>query len=450
MTTISSLGVGSGLDLNSLLDQLQKGENQKLTPISNEKAGYQARISAFGTLKSALTRFQDAAAALSDPATFQAVKSTVDGDAVRASTSNETPPGDYRIHVDQRATASSVATLGIADDSGNLGTGTVTLTLGSGDTLAVHIDADNSSLTDIRDAINAENGGVRAALVNDGSDHPYRLAISAADTGTDAAVTAVQFSGDLSDGLSLDGATRIDARNATLTINGIQIESPGNRVEDAIQGVTLNINEGGDATLRVSRDDDAIKGAVGDFVDAYNNLQKTLGGLTGYDADSDTAGALLGNSTVRTVEARLRGVLSGAVGDGEYSLLSHVGVQLQLDGSLKIDEDKLSDVTAHHLGALSQFFSGDSDSDGLGAALDAVVGKMVGDGGLLANATEGLSQTVDSLGRQYQRTQERINATMAHYRDQFSQLDSMIAKMNSTSDYLKQQFDAMNQMRSGG
>src|SRR5690242_21466070 len=146
MTSITALGVGSGLDLNGLLDQLQQGENQKLTPITNQKTSYQAKISAFGSLKSALSSLPDAMHALSDPTAFEAVKSTVSGTALTAASTNDTPPGDYQIHVDQRAQASSVATLGVADSTTDLGGGTVDFTLADGTSMSVRSEEHTSEL----------------------------------------------------------------------------------------------------------------------------------------------------------------------------------------------------------------------------------------------------------------------------------------------------------------
>ena len=445
MTTISSLGVGSGLDLNSLLDQLEQGENKKLVPITTRKQSYQTKISAFGALSSALTSFQDAVKALNDTGTFQAVTNKVSGEALTATTTSDTPPGDYHINVTQRAQASSAATLGVADKEANLGAGTISLTLGGGKVVSVDVGAEDSSLEDIRDAINAQADGVRASLISDGSDQPYRLVLTASETGTEAAVSDIQFSGALGSSLSLDPAAQQAGLDAKLTVNGIQVTSPSNSVEGAIQGVTLNLTDEGEATLQVNRDDKGIKKAVTNFVDAYNQLQKTLDTLTSYNADSGSAGVLLGNSTVRSVESRLSGVLSGAVDDGTFGVLSNVGVQLQLDGTLKVDDDKLDAAVSDNLGALQKFFAGNGESvTGMAGLLNGAIDKMTGDQGLIANATDGLNQSIDSLDDLYDRTQQQINSTMARYRSQFSQLDGLIAKMNSTSNYLTQQFEALS------
>lgn len=452
MASISALGVGSGLDLTGLLDKLRAGEEKQLVPIQTHKALYQAKISAFGQIKSALASFQDAANAISGPEAFQAVSGAVTGEALTAATTADTPTGTYQVHVQQLAQASSDATLGVTEQDTNLGGGTVDFTLANGETMSVAIDADASSLQDIRNAINNQDGGVRASIINDGSGTPYRLVLQAAQSGSDAAVTNIQFGGDLATSLQLDAATHQDGTNTELTINGIAIQSPGNQVEGAIQGVTLNVTKLGDATLQVTRDDTAIKKGVQDFVDAYNKLSQSIDTLTSYDADTQSAGILLGNSTVRGVESRLRRVMSDAIENGgSFSVLSQVGVSLQLDGTLKLDGDKLDKAINDNLGDLSRLFAGGgAATPGLADNVDDAIDSMTGTGGLISAATDGLKSSISSLDELYSQRQDRIDALMARYKSQFSKLDSMIAKMNSTSSYLTTQFDKLDAITDQG
>lgn len=447
-STITALGVGSGLDLNGLLSQIQANENQALVPITNKQKSYQTQISAYGTLQNALSAFQDAANALGSASAFQPVKSTVSGSALTATADNTTPPGDYQINVTQLAQASSVATLGVADDTASLGAGSINFTLANGHTMSVAISAGGSDLRSIRDAINAQNGGVNASIINDGSGAPYRLVLRASNTGTAAAVSNVQFSGALASSLSLDTTTQQAGQNAQFSVNGIAIQSANNQIDDAIQGVTLNLNQVGSSTLQVARDTDAITSTVQGFVDSYNALVKVIGGFTSYDPTTQTAGVLLGDSTVRSVQSQLRGVLTGAVNNGgSLKTLTDVGITVQLDGTLQLDTNQLGQIEAGNLPALQQFFAGSGAANqGMGGLVNTAVGQMTGVGGLISGATDSLNASIKSLQQQYDNTQDRINATMATYKQQFSQLDGLIASMNATSTYLTQQFDAMSKM----
>ena len=445
MASISSLGIGSGLDLNGLLDQMEAAERQQLTPITQQQKSYQAKISAYGTLENKLTEFREAAAKLSDSQRFDAVKSSVSGDALSAVVGEDALPGTHDIVVNNKARAYSIATQGVADKAEPLGAGSISFTLGNGDAFSIDVAEEDSSLEGIRDAINAAGKGVQASLVNDGSGQPHRLVLSATDTGTDAAIASVDFgTGGLGATLAVDAATEVTAVNASLSVNGIDIESQSNRVEGAVQGVTLNLKEEGNATVSVTRDTAGIKKAVTSFVESYNSLQESIDGFTSYDQETGTSGRLLGDTTLRGIESRIRGVMGGVVSGGEFGALSDIGVDLTIDGTLEVDDEKLDAVVADNLGALADFFSGAGEAQGLAGQLDATLGKMLGDSGTLENATSGLEDRIKGLGERYQRTEARIDSTIARYREQFSKLDAMIAEMNSTSSYLTQQFDALN------
>lgn len=444
MASISSLGIGSGLDLNSLLDQLESSERQQLAPIVAQQNSYEARISAFGTLESALSKFRDAAAELADADTFRAVKTELSGESLSVSADEEAVVGSYDIEVTQKARSYSVATGGVADKTENLGGGSVSFTLGNGDNFSVDIGGDDSSLEDIRDAINDADAGVTASIIDDGSDQPYRLVLSSTDTGTDAAIESVDF-GALSGSVSLDTGTEVAARNAELTVNGIAIESQGNRVEGAIQGVTLNVSETGSATLDITRDSGSVEGDIESFVSAYNDLQETMSSLTDYNSESGSAGTLLGNATVRGVQTQLRNLMGDAVDGGEFSTLTDLGITLQLDGTLELDEETLAEAVDNQLGDLADFFAGASDeASGFAGRMDTALGAVLEEGGTLESATDGLETRIEGLEQTYDRTESRIEDTIERYRSQFAELDSLIAQMNSTSSYLTEQFDALS------
>ncbi len=447
MTKISSMGIGSGLDLNGLLDQLNAAERKKLEPIKMQQKNHQAKISAYGKLQSALTKLQEAAAKLNDPKFFQNVSSNVVGSGVKAAAKSDAPPGRYSINVEQLATAQSIVANGVESRTAQLGAGQVTLTLGNGTTKEISIDPAKSSLEDIRKAINDSKSGVTATIVNDGSGTPHRLVLTSNKTGTEAAVTA-EFSGALADRLGAVADVTVSAQNASLTVNGIAITSQTNQVEGAIQGVTLDLEEktkeDGSVTVVVERNTLAIREGISGFVKAYNDLRKTIGELTSFNADTGAAGELLGDGALRTVESRLRGVLSGGVGQGELRMLSDIGITLQRDGTLKLDEEKMSGLVAANPQALANFFAGENKAGGLSGKLGETLDQVLRDRGLLDNAKRGLESRITGLKDRHERMERSIEQTIQRYRVQFGQLDAMIANMNQVSDYLFQQFDIMN------
>lgn len=448
MTTITSLGIGSGLDLNGLLDQLNAAERGKLEPIKLQQKSHQARISAYGKLQGVLATFQSAAAKLNTPSFFQSVGSSVTGSGVKAAASADAQPGRFDVAVSQLARAQSIASGGVADRAEQLGAGTISLKLGDGDAVDITIEPGKSSLDDIRNAINESKSGVTASIVNDGSGEPYRLVVTSNNTGTESAVTIDSIGGDLADKLAFAAEPVVAAQNAQLKVNGIDIVSQSNQVKGAIQGVTLDLSEttaeGASVTVVVERNTLAIREAVSGFVKAYNDMRGTISGLTKFNADTGDAGELLGDSTLRTVENRIRSVLTGGVGEGEFRMLTDLGISLQRDGTLKLDEDRLSDIVANQPDALSAFFAGQDKTGGMAGKLNQSLDQMLGDRGLLDNAKRGLETRLSSLADRFERMERSIEKTIDRYRIQFGQLDSMIATMNQTSDYLFQQFDMMN------
>ncbi|EWG99587.1 hypothetical protein Q427_24160 [Halomonas sp. BC04] len=240
MASISSLGIGSGLDLNGLLDQLNDAERGKLEPIERQIESQQVQLSAYGELQGALSGFQGAVSALDDPSLFQSLSADVSGEAVQAAAGPDASPGRYDVEVQTLASAGSYATARLEgietlDDVVVSGGGELRLQFdpagdGSGPDLPINIAAD-STLADIRDAINAEQAGVSASIVNDGEG--YRLALMSTETGKEASITGMDW-GDvaLADGVGFsDTATAVDniGKDAQLTVNGIDITSAPTR-----------------------------------------------------------------------------------------------------------------------------------------------------------------------------------------------------------------------------
>ncbi|MBD3896153.1 flagellar filament capping protein FliD [Halomonas sp. ML-15] len=456
MTTITSLGIGSGLDLNGLLEQLNEAERGKLEPIARQQEQQQAKISAYGQLQSGLNEFQDAVAKVNDPKLFESLSTNVTGgEGVSATASAEANAGRYEVEVVNAARAGSLATSSVAANDQPLTAADAQLTLNfgridpdTGEPASVTLDLEEgATLIDIRNAINAsDDAGVTASIVNDGSG--YRLALSSKETGQDASIEGLEFSG-LADGVVLDAdpATQREGIDAELNVNGILITSASNRIEGAIQGVTLNLEpgtEGSTSTVVVEQNTRAVREAVTAFVDAYNDLKETIGNLTGYDAETNTAGELNGDSMVRTIESRMRSILSGGVAGGELATLNQVGISLQRDGTLELDSDRLDELVTDNMAGLSDFFAGDGKDAGMAGQLNQSLDQMLGSNGLVENTISGAESRVESLNERYARMEKSIEATISRYRIQFGQLDAMIAQMNQTSDYLTQQFSAMD------
>ncbi|REC96368.1 flagellar filament capping protein FliD [Kushneria indalinina] len=447
---IESLGVGSSLDLTSLLSGLKSAEQEKLAPINSKLSSTNAKLSGFGQLTQSLESFQTAAQKLNSPKLYEGFATKVSGSALTATAGSTAAAGSYDIKINSLATAQSLATTGRADTTSAIGTGTLSVKVGDKST---DVEITDGSLAGIRDAINKSDAGVTASIVNDGSGTPYRLVLSSETTG---AASKMSLSSDNSDLSALfSGATEtVAAADASLTVNGLAIKSASNTVEEAIQGVTLNLvettAEGASTKLTVSQDTDSVKTAVQDFVKAYNSLADKITSLTKVDAEGDKVkgAALTGNSTVRSVQSTLRNVMSSAVGGEGMNYLFEAGVSFSKDltksGKLEISDEKtLDDALANNLDGVKGLFAGDGKT-GIAAKLDTSITQMLTNNGAVASAKSGLESSVKSLEARSLRMQDTIDATVERYKKQFQQLDVMMSKLNNTQSYLTQQFDALN------
>ncbi|MBL8486410.1 MAG: flagellar filament capping protein FliD [Rhodocyclaceae bacterium] len=467
MATISSLGTGSGLDLESLVTKLMQVEQQPLVDLNTKEARVQARISALGSLKSAISTLQSAASGLT-PATgqtaaakFSTAKATVaDTTYATAGATTSAVPGTYSLEVTTLAQNHRlVSPSGAYTSSGSaIATGTLVIELGSvsgptftrasgTEAVSVTIDSGNNTLAGLRDAINAAGAGITATIVT--GTGGARLVLTAKDSGTGhqmrlSGLTGFDFdpvaaTGTLSQAPADGGQA---ASDAALKLNGIAITSSSNTVTEALDGVTINLlkQTTSATTLTVSKDSTGgITSGMTAFVKAYNEAVNTISQLGGYNAETKEAGTLNGNATLRVVQSQLRSLVfstpAGATGD--YRTLSSIGVGVQRNGTLLLDSSKLQAALADDPDGVMALAAG------FGKALTAATTAMTGSTGVIAAGTDGLNRTVTDIDKQRQRLADRLTQVEARYRAQFTALDSLVASMKSTSAYLTQQLAAI-------
>ncbi|MBV8659845.1 MAG: flagellar filament capping protein FliD [Burkholderiales bacterium] len=388
---ISSLGIGSGLDLNGLITSLMAAEQQPLVNINTKEASFQAQLTALGTVKGALSTFQTSVQGLENVAGFNTIGATV-GDASVASVTanNSAAPGSYSLQVNSLAQNQIIATQDIASTTSAIGTGSITIQFGSYTTASgtttfnpnantpsktIQIPAANNTLSGIRDAINAANAGVTATIINDGTGN--RLSISSTQSGTANAlrITAADSNGNpVTDGTGLSqlaydastGGTSYAsqtqaAQDANLVVNGVAITKSSNTISDAIQGVTLTLLKSqatgtAPTTISVSRDSSGIVKAAQSMVSSYNDLAKQLNTLTAYDSSTNTAGTLLGDTAVQSIQQQIRSVMNGVLNSNTYSNLSQLGITFQKDGTLALDTGVLQTAVNTNVGAVMAAF----------------------------------------------------------------------------------------------
>lgn len=231
----------------------------------------------------------------------------------------------------------------------------------------VTIDSTNNSLQGIRDAINKANVGVTASIISDGSSTPAHLVLTSSKTGVTSSMKITVAAGNsaLSDVLAYDPAgtqklTQSSAAQSTLlTVNGIAVTSNNLTATDAIQGTTLNITKIGSSTVTVARDTASVTNAVGSFVKAYNDLNKTIAGLTSYDATTKQAGQLLGDATTRQIQSQIRAMASSSLAglSGSLTNLTQIGISFAKDGSMTLDNTKLQTAVTSNFSDIAGLFS---------------------------------------------------------------------------------------------
>ena len=383
-----ALGVGSSLDVNGLVTQLMAAEQQPLNALATKEAKYRSQLTAYGSLKGALSSLQSSVATLTNPAKFSAVSASIaDTTLASVSASSSAMPGSYSINVTQLAQSQKLQSTAFAATSTTIGTGTLNISFGTytddltGFTInsskaskSITIGASQSSLSGVRDAINAANVGISANIINDGT-YGNRLVITSTDSGASNALKITVA--DSSDGSNTDNAglsqlaydgtltshmTQSDGmgpKDALLTIDGIEIKKPSNSIADAVTGMTVNLLKTGTTNLTVNYDTKIIQSTIQTFVDSYNTLNTTINKLSNYDAANNTASVLTGDSTLQSLKSQLRQVFNAALSTagGGLTTLSDIGITFQRSGSLALDSTKLNTILKNSSKDVSTLFA---------------------------------------------------------------------------------------------
>jgi len=406
-TTATTTTIGSSvLNVPQLVSQLMATEQYPITALQTVTTGYQATLTAFGQVSSAISTFQTALSSLTSSSSFQAVNATVSDPTVASATAlTSAVAGSYSLSVSQLAQAQTLVAAGQTSLSSSIGTGaSTTLSFdfgtisgsygtgtagkyGSGTTFAsagngiktVTIDSSNNTLQGMRDAINAAGIGVTASVINDGSSTPYRLVLTSTATGA-AGSMKISATGDASvsalltnDPTSTTGQNMTEslaALNANLTVNGISVSKPINTVSDIIPGVTVNLTKASTSpvTLTIAPDTATVTKNVNSFVTAYNALKTTLTTLTSYDKTTQTAAILQGNAAILNLQSHLNGLLNTpAAGAGSLNNLSQIGVTFQSDGTLAVNGTQLSTALKNNFSSVAGLFAT------TGSATDAMI-----------------------------------------------------------------------------
>lgn len=451
--TLTASGLGSGLDINNIVSQLMSVERQPIAALATREAGHQARLSAFGQLRSALSTLQTAANGLNDASRFAATKATASANAGFSATSSASAPtGSFAVETTQLAATQRVAsnaTVQFVPADGSTDAKTLEIEFGrvadgifTGNGDVKSLSFTGSTIEALRDAINSGDMGVSASIVDNGNVR--QLVLSGKESG---AAQAFRIGGDV--GLEFDPAdptanTSINeiqaAQNAVLKVDGLQVERGTNTISDVLEGVTLTLSQPGSGSLTVSQDNSAARSAIDAFVKAYNDANNTIKNLTNYDADNRRASTLTGDSTARSAQTFLRNTVGSVLGGlGNTTSLSELGIRFQREGGLAIDSTRLDAALRDPDRNVGSFFAGANGIDGFAKRLSSGLSNFVDSTGLIASRTEGINESIKSINRLRATLNLRLEATEARYRAQFTALDIAVASMTETSQYLTAQ-----------
>lgn len=452
MASITSMGIGSGLDIASLVSQLVKAEGEPaIARLNRQELKATAQLSALGSLKSALSSLRNSLKGLADQSAFRALTATSSHESlVGATASDLAQPGQYQVEVMRLAQRHKLASDtfdgtqtfgGSAGDQIRIGAGGVTFTLDLTTT---------KTLAEIRDAINTANGnpGVAATILQVDSSRQV-LILTAAESGQAQAITLTET---LAAGpsLSIDTAN-LDATGQPLTdpalldaalgVDGISITRPGNQIADLIEGLTLDLRgaePGSLASLDLRTNQEAITEAVSGFVTQYNAFLDTLNAVAGFRGVGAEQPPLFGDAAARGISSRLRNELARELSDpeGAFSTLSEVGVSLGRDGKLTLDAEALGAALAEDLNGVAVLFGAEG---GLAKRLDGLIGSYLESGGIIDARSKGLEGRLDRIDDSRESLERRLSALEARYRQQFTVMDALIGQLQATSSFLTQQ-----------
>lgn len=480
MATISSAGIGSGLDVNSIVTQLMAVERQPLAALQKKETALDSKISAFGSLKSQLASLSDAADKLALATTWSAkAVTTSNGAAVAAAVTDGSlaQASSFSVEVSRLARAQSIASGPIASGSG-IGSGTLSIqlgswsadanpsfTAGSGNAVSVSVQG-SDTIADIARKINSAAAGVTATVLKDLSGERLLLRsgatgeaagfrVQASDDGTATSgpgLNAIAFD-DPAGGAGMAANPVQYAQNAQATINGIAVSSASNRLADTVPGLSITLSQTTTAPVEISTSSDTVsmRSAIDGFVSAYNSINQMLNSATKYDAATRTAALLQGDSTTVGLQNALRGLLGTPSGGGDaLGRLSDLGISIAKDGAgnLAVDGDRLA-AALQSPKDVQRFFSaaataGNDSATGFATRFAAFTRAATGANGVLSEKTASLQARKTSLDKDQDRLNARLALVEERLRKQYSSLDTKMGSLTALNTYIGQQIAQWN------
>lgn len=461
---MSTISASSSLDVRGIVDKLMQIEQRPLQTMQRTLSGIQTQLSAFGKLQSALASFQEAARKLARNDSWTASQaSSSDENTLLATAGPGAIQGGYAIEVSQLASRQTLASSTFAAADTVVGGGTLRIAMGSLDATGTGFAADanrpevsvvlpaGTTLADVRDAINRAGAGITASLVADGgaqrlmlrstengADQAFRLTVDDADgSHADASgLSALAFDPAAATGAGRNLQMTQSAADALVSVNGLQVSARGNRLDGVIENVTIELRRVTTAPVdvEVTSDRTALRATLDSFVKAYNDLNGLIADQTRYDPATRTAGPLQGNQTPLRVQSQIRELMRSAIGTDPLNSLNAMGIELQRDGSLAINENRIANALAQP-DRLRSFFATPDDgsgSTGLAHLLVGRLGELLASEGSVPSASEALRMRERNVLQQEERLNARLTDIEKRLLRQYTALDANLARISGS------------------
>ncbi len=449
--SISSLGLGSGLDLQGILDKLKSVDK---IPIVNQQARqveYKTQLAEFETVNTKLLTMKNIAFDLSLNDTFDSrAVSSSDESVLAASGTSTAVPGRYELAVTALARKNSWQSSGVAGEDSAIATstGNFSYTI-NGHQTTVAVSA-NMTLEQLMNAINddEENPGVTASIMDDGSggSEAFHLVLVSRETGETNAVTIDTNDTDL----TFNEIQAAGTLNAQFTLNGISYQRGGNTIDDVLPGVTLELTGTGSTMVKVESDTESVAEKITSLVEAYNEVIEEIAANSAYDEETGKGGTLSGISTITGIKGQLNATLFASVDGlkGQYSSFTDLGLEYNRDGTISIDEETLNQALTEHPDSVRELFVGpeDSSGDGLAGKLNDQLRFITKFNGLISMEKDRVQSTIDRLDKQIKQAQERLDARYETMAKTFAALDKFMSNMQAQGEALTQQINSYNNL----
>jgi len=447
---LQALGAGAGIDTKSIVESLVEAERiPQQQSLDRLKERSDLRLSSFGIVKSTLEAVRDQFRKLNDVSDIKAFSATSsDTDVVGVSASSSAASGKYTINVGALAERDSYSYAGFDSLTDPLNGGVafdVDITTSSG---ASKVTVNSPTLTTMVEAINDADLGVTASIIDTGADSNRYVLSLAGETGADSSFT-------VSASVLTGEVQRSTATDSKFSVNGVDVVSDSNTVSTAIQGVTLNLETLGNATVTVATNTDKVKEEIRTLVEVYNEMRSIFGTLRGgTDPDNELAGALATDSVFRTIESTFRNKFSSqsSTPTDDINYWADMGVSVQRDGSLKLDEDRLDSALKNSFDDVVTALTADTENQtdlgtanrGLAGDMSALIRELNSIDGPVSYAIQSAEQGLSKYEERLADLEDRMARIQARYTEQFAAMQKIVDSFNATGEYLTNNLAAMN------